>query len=152
MKFLIPLAAVALAWTAPASAQDITVEQLQGAMNNHFGEGGDISLLTGRGEPGQPGAWSLRRRITAGSTPKRCWLRIETPTVLENQGGTPTASFTVNWAEASDVEWDGERNVRFRVLGMAEGEYAELRVEDSHEAKMVEAVVKFLVRECAKGE
>ncbi|MEZ0244569.1 MAG: hypothetical protein ACAH11_14435 [Sphingomonas sp.] len=153
MKYLIPLAAAAIFCAAPASAQpsQVTVENLQDAMNNHFGEGGDISLLTGKGEPGQAGAWSLRRRITGGSTPRRCWLRVEVPTVLENNGGTPTTSFTVDWAEASDVQWDGDRNVRFRTRAMPEGEFAEFRVEDSREANMIEAVLKFLVRECAKG-
>jgi hypothetical protein len=152
MKYLIPLAAAACLLAAPASAQDITDENLQDAMNNHFGEGGDISLLTGKGEPGQPGAWSLRRRITGGTTPRRCSLRVEVPTVLENNGaGQPSTSYMIDWADASDIHWDGERNVRFRLKAMKDGEFAEFRVEDSHEAKMVEAVLKFLARECANG-
>src|SRR3569832_1710935 len=109
MKYLIPLAAIAMAFTMPAQAQDVEVSitTLQNAMNHHFGEGGDISLLTGHGEPGQPGAWSLRRRITGGSTPRRCSMLIQVPTVLENNGGKPAPIYTVNWAEAQDIKWDG---------------------------------------------
>ena len=149
------IAAIATA-TAPflpaiAQAQDtpeISVENLNGAMETFFGRGYDILLSVGHDDRDASKNWVVDRKVSGAKATQRCFLRLETPVIVRRRGiDNVDTQFGINWAKIRDIRRDG-RVISFRAGYMKQGDWARLTIHDVDNAEMFEAVMGFMADEC----
>ncbi len=100
-----------------------------------------------RGETGQPGAWSMLRQVNSAVAENRCFLRLYTTTLESSGGVTPAASYGIDWAQVTEVDYF-ENFVLFKAAHMAEDEYGALIVPSAELAEMLWAVFDFMIELC----
>ncbi|MFZ5747790.1 MAG: hypothetical protein ACOY45_09045 [Pseudomonadota bacterium] len=155
LSILAPMALACTAVAAPAAqAQDdpaVTVEDLQGAMEGYFGRGYNITIRNWREPGGDTKGWSMLRKVTAATTIRRCFTRLETPTILEKRNSDPVAYYGIDFAAVRNVQWDGDRTLMIVADHMKPGEHGALILDTAENAEMVEAVFLFMMEECGGG-
>lgn len=149
MRALLPglTAAVALSVVTPASAQDPTRADLEGAMIQMFASE-PVTIINFRGEEGDPGHWYMIREVTGARVTADCHLQLETTTLEASPNVTPAAHYRFAWADVSDVDHEDDF-VTWDAGHMAEDEIGGMVFESEELAEMVWAVMQFMVDDCS---
>lgn len=144
LRAALPLAAIV---AAPLYAQTShgtvttgsSVDSLQTALNAFLNATSSTPIHNWREGSAGKGKWDMIRRLSSAETVRRCYTRLNAPTVISNSGIAASdiaRQYDIDWALIGTVTSNGSR-VKFTAAHMTSDEYGEITFATPDEAETV---------------